>query len=353
MTDCFEKLRGTAPDDLLDSLNQMLLLCPETFRDRVNQVVNLLPREGDNWQKVLELVRTQWEDIQSQDWVKIAVVGPSQTGKNALVGAIRRRESPRVRPIFSIVDATGLKEYLGFDSEGHRAGQLENVDIILLVLDGQYGISDATVEMIERLKERNRPILTILNKMDIAENPAARVREARRKLKTRVLGASARQPRSVDKVLAALVATESKALYPLTRNFPWFRQAICNGVITRAALTAGLVGALRIPVSDLLPLTAIQTAMVLKIGRAFGYNLDRQWARELIPMLVAGALVREGAHRLRRRFPRANRILGVSAAGLWTLALGKAAVRYFDRLSSTLQQEMPTGPRLVVESKAG
>ena len=352
MTDCFEKLRGSAPDELLDSLNQVLLLCPDTFRDRVSQIVNSLPREGDNWQKVLELVRGQWEDIQSKDWVKIAVVGPSQTGKKALLDAIRRRESSPVRPIFSVVDATGLKEYLGFDSGASRAGQLEEVDIIMLVLDGQYGISDATVEMTDRLKALDRPVLTILNKMDIVANPASRVREARRKLKTRVLGASARQPRSVDKVLAALVATDSKALYPLTRNFPWFRQAICNGVTTRAALTAGLVGALKIPVSDLLPLTAIQTAMVLKIGRAFGYDLDRQWARELIPMLVAGALVREGAHQLRRRFPRANGVIGFSAAGLWTLALGKAAVSYFDHLCGRVQ-EIPLGPRLVVESKVG
>src|SRR5690606_39494931 len=51
---------------------------------------------------------------------------------------------------------------------------------------------------------------------------------------------------------------------------------------------SALVALIPIPVSDLLPMTAIQTAMILKIARAFGFSINRSRARELLPMLAAG-----------------------------------------------------------------
>ncbi len=87
--DVFRNFRGHAADELLDFLNQALLLFPDDFKQRLKQVVDSLPREGDNMQKVLELVRAQWRGINSQKWVRIAVAGPTRTGKESLVKAIR------------------------------------------------------------------------------------------------------------------------------------------------------------------------------------------------------------------------------------------------------------------------
>jgi GTP-binding protein Era len=138
--------------------------------------------------------------------------------------------------------------------------------------------------------------------------------------------------------LKAIVTTYPKALFPLSRRFPRFRRTVCNGIVTQAAIGSGLVGAIPIPISDILPISAIQTAMLLKIARVYGFRIDRGRARELLPMLAAGGLIREGCHRLREQFPEQKRIVSVSVGGTWTFLVGKAAILYFERLSGALKE---------------
>ncbi len=349
----FENLRGMAPKELLDFLGQILAFFPPEFRYRLKRVVESLPREGDNMQRVLELVRSQWKDIRSRDWLKIAIAGPSQTGKATLLRAIRQKQLEPAEPIFNIVETPGLQEYLGFRSGESAPEELSEAALILLVLDGRYGVSESTLQMVQGLQRLDKPILVVLNKMDLVEKPSEAVSRARKLLKPNVFPVSALQSSSIDKLLDAIVATESRALYPLTQTFPGFRRSICGGVVTQAAMASGLVGAIQIPVSDLLPMTAIQTGMLLKVARAFGFPLNRDRARELLPMLAAGVLVREGTHRLRERFPRQARLIAVSAAGAWTYLLGKAAIVYFQSITDALHgKELAEPSRMLREVSA-
>lgn len=335
--DVFANLRQQAPRELMEFLDQLLVLFPEELKYRLKQVIDALPPEGDNMHRILELVRFQWRDIRSDEKVSIVVVGPSQTGKTSLVREITRAQVPSGEPIFSVVDAQGLEEFLGYGSRPAALEELPDADVILLVLDGRYGISDSTVQLQERLRGLQRPLLVVLSKMDLVGNRGQAVRSAQKTLGSNVFPLSLSEEGAVDKLLKAIVVTNPKTLYPLTRNFPGFRRTICDGVVTQSAFSAGVVGAIPIPVSDLLPITAIQTAMILKIARAFGHRLNRERARELLPMLGAGALVRELSHRLRQRFPHQKGLIAVSAAGLWTFALGRVAVSYFEKLSRYLE----------------
>ncbi len=349
--DVFRNFRGHAADELLDFLNQALLLFPDDFKQRLKQVVDSLPREGDNMQKVLELVRAQWRDINSRKWVRIVVAGPTRTGKESLVKAIRSRKVSGSPAIFSIVETPGLEEFLGYQSARVVPQELIEADLIVLTLDGRYGVASSTVQLMESLRRLDKPLLLGLNKMDLVDNPGEAVQEARRQLGVRVVPISVLRPESIDRLLKEIVDVNSKALYPLTQSFPEFRRGICNGVVSQAALASCLVGAISIPVSDMLPMTAIQTGMLLKIARAFGCRLDRERARELIPMLVAGTLVREGSHRLRRRFPRQGKLIAVSVAGVWTYGLGKAAIEYFEKMTQTLQVDKEAEGELMAEAR--
>jgi GTP-binding protein Era len=113
--------------------------------------------------------------------------------------------------------------------------------------------------------------------------------------------------------------------------------------VGQSALGAALVGAVPIPVSDVLPITALQIAMLLRIARVFGFTISRERAQELLPVLAAGILLREGGHRLRERFPRQKALIAVSVGGLWTYLVGRASVEYFDRLSQVLRQPPAEG----------
>ena len=336
--DVFANIRDWAPEDLLSFLDQVVLLLPEDVRFRLKGVIDSLSPEGDNMQKVLELVRSQWRGIQSEEWVQIAVAGPAQTGKNSLIEAVARRQDPESESIFTIVDIQGLDEYLGYKTDRSLPEEFYFAEVVLLVLDAQYEVSDSTVSMYRRLSGLDKPVLVILNKMDLVERPWKALREAGDQLGTTVFPFSSMQPESVDRLLKSIVDANPKTFAPFTWSFPEFRRTICNGVISQAAFAGAVVGAVPIPVSDLLPLTAIQTGMLLKIARAFGYSLNRQRARELIPMLAAGLAVREGSHRLRARFPEYRSLISVAVAGVWTFCLGQAAVQYFEKFSTLFQE---------------
>ena len=338
--DILANIRDLAPVELLGFLDQMVILLPEGVKYRLKQVFDSLPPQGDNLQRVLELVRSQWKDIQSQERVRIAIVGPGQTGKSSLLAALSRRQLAESQPIFTLVDIHD--EYLGYKPDEARSEKLRDVDLILLILDGRYELSNSTTVMYERLSSLNKPVLVVLNKIDLVQTPRDAVRAARRRLGTSVFTTSAVQPETMDQLFKAIVDADPKALSSLTHSFPDFRRSICHGIVSQAALSGAIVGAIRIPIADLLPMTAIQTGMLLKIARTFGYPLNRERARELLPMLAAGVAAREGSQWLRDRYPEYWKLISISVAGIWTFVLGHAAIQYFDGLSNFLNSEGST-----------
>ena len=330
--DVFAKVRGWAPKEALEFLDQVLLFFPDDLKYRIKQVIDSLPAEADNLDKVLELVRRQWQDLQSDEHFQIAVAGLPRAGKSSLVRMITANQASGSAPIFVPVNLPGLQEFVGYESEQSLPPELQEVDMVVLVLDGRFELSESTRDLHRRLKNCGKPLLVVLNKIDLTERPGDALKEAKRLLATTVFPASIQKPGTVRRLLKAIVASDPKSLYVLTRSLPDFRRSICDATITQSALASGLVGAIPIPVSDLLPVAAIQTAMLLKIARAFGYPLSHERARELLPLLASGVVVREGGYRLRQKFPRQERLISVSVAGVWTFLVGQFMVRYFEQL---------------------
>ncbi len=341
--DVFANIRSWAPPELQTFLDQLLLVLPEGVQHNLKTVIDTLPPDGHNTYKVLEVVRSQWKGIQAPSRGRIAVVGPARTGKESLIAAISRKQTSRAASVFAVVDLQVLDEFLGYETRRPGPDELQNADLTLLVLDARFELVDSTRQMYERLSSLNKPLLVVLNKIDQVEHPGTAIKLARKRLGARVLGVSVSQPETIDRLLKAVVATNPNTLYVLAGNFPGFRRTICDGIVSRAAFAAGLVAAIPIPISDLLPITAIQTSMLLKIARAFGYSLNRQRARELLPMLVAATVAREGSNRLGRHFPQYGKLIAVSIAGMWSFLLGQVAIRYFANVAGFLAGEDPEG----------
>lgn len=329
----FSNIRDLGAPELLDFLEQCAHLFPEDIRFRLREMMNAVPVEGDTLNRVLGLVARQWEGLRSQRWLRIALVGPADAGKETLLHTIRGGIKPAENSIFSIVDTQGLDEYLGYRSWNRIPEDLDSADIVLLVLDARYEFSESTLEMSENLASLGKPYLVVLNKADLVSKPRQLAAEAAKLLGVEVFPFSAAEVGSVNRLLKVIVTMHPKALFPLARNLPSFRKSVCDSIITQASVSSGLVGAIPIPISDLLPISGIQTAMVLKIARVFGFSVSRVRARELLPVLAAGLLVREGGIHLKEKFPRHQTLISVSLAGIWTYLIGKAAVTYFEKLS--------------------
>ena len=341
-TDIFHPLRGWAPDQVLEFLDQLTLLLPDDVKYRLKTVMETLPRQGDNMQKVLEVVRGQWQELQCEEELHISIVGLPGSGKTSLTQALSPKLSKKGQSIFHLITIQGLEEFVGYGSL-EEIQALQETNCILLVLDGRFEASSSTRRLYKRLQDYGKPLLVVLNKMDMAENPGKVVRSARRVLGTSVFTLSTLKSESLEKLLKAIVASHPKALYSLTKTLPRFRRTICNSIVSQAAFSAGLVAAIPIPVSDFFPISAIQTAMILKIARTFGYSSNRRRARELLPLLAAGTLVREGGNHLIRQFPNKKHLLVVSLAGIWTFLAGQTAIYYFEEsFGSSLKTQTDT-----------
>lgn len=329
----FEPLRNLVPADLHDFLRRILVLLPDNRRLELESVVGALRTSPDGLQRVLELVRRQWEGLRFVESLRLYLVGPPHVGKTSLLQALGEGRRERVEELFQVLELHGLDEYLGYGGTEGLLREAAEGDVTLVVLDAVTGFSRHTEELVAQLRGMGARVLVVLTKMDRVADSRRVLREARRVFGVPVVAVSAFRARSLHRLLEAVVAIHPPALYPLAQRLPGFRAAVCRGAVHQAAIAGGLVGAISSPVADYIPISAIQIAMVLKIARAHGFRIDRGRAKELVPLLGAGLLVREGCHRLKELVAVNRTVLDVAVGGVWTGLVGLAAIEYFGHLS--------------------
>ncbi len=128
-------------------------------------------------------------------------------------------------------------------------------------------------------------------------------------------------------------------LIPLGRGYPVFRHAVCEKIIHKNARQNAVVGALPIPGADMPAITANQGRMVLGIAAVYGEEISLDRARELGGVLAAGF----GFRALARQAVKLVPVGGWAASGAigyaGTLAMGRAAILYFERGKKELESE--------------
>jgi uncharacterized protein len=112
------------------------------------------------------------------------------------------------------------------------------------------------------------------------------------------------------------------------------QEKLARKLIAAAAAVAGGIGAVPIPVADILPITGLQIALVSGIAYLSGRELSKAVAREFLVALGANVgtafALREAARALAKFvFPGAGSAVsaGVAFAGTW--GIGEAAIAYF------------------------
>jgi uncharacterized protein (DUF697 family) len=126
-------------------------------------------------------------------------------------------------------------------------------------------------------------------------------------------------------------ALDENYLVPLAKGYPPFRRAVCEEIIRNNARQNAVVGALPIPGADMPIMTANQARMVLNIAAAYGEELSLDRARELLGVLAAGFGLRALARQAAKLVPVAGWAAGAAIGYAGTVAMGRAAVLYFER----------------------
>jgi uncharacterized protein (DUF697 family) len=120
-------------------------------------------------------------------------------------------------------------------------------------------------------------------------------------------------------------------LVALGRGYPIFRRAVCEEIIHKNARQNAVIGALPIPGADMPAITANQGRMVLGIAAVYGEEISLERARELVGVLAAGFGFRALARQVVKLVPVAGWAASAAIGYAGTLAMGRAAVLYFER----------------------
>ena len=129
-----------------------------------------------------------------------------------------------------------------------------------------------------------------------------------------------------DEIGAALTRELGSDVVPIAARADVLRTAIVDELVRRAAIRAGIIGALPWRKgADFPALATLQARLVLDIAAAHGQPIGQERAPELAAVAGSGLGIRSVVRRLPTRVPLVGAITGYLA----TRALGEAAARRF------------------------
>lgn len=117
----------------------------------------------------------------------------------------------------------------------------------------------------------------------------------------------------------------------LAHNYAFMRRAVAVEHVKNTAMQNALVGAVMIiPGADMPIMTANQAKMVLQIAAAYGEQLGTERIRELLPVLGGGYALRTAARQVVTLVPGFGWAIKGGIGYTGTIAMGYAAIKYFE-----------------------
>lgn len=283
----------------------------------------------------------------------VAIIGPANVGKSTLYNQFVRTPAERaaVSPLpgttrenqetdaglFALVDTPGA-DAVGEVGERERKLALDaaaKADILIVVFDAIQGVKQTELELYEHIRSLNKPHVVVLNKIDLVRREKQNVvKQAAASLHlevTQVIPVAARSGENLNQLLAAIAMAEPSIVAALGAALPQYRWQLAWRSIVSAATLSAAIALTPLPVLDFLPLTATQSVMVLSIARIYNYQITLERARELVATFGVAFLGRTLFYQLSKLGGIPGWVLSAAVASSTTVAMGYAAVRWFDR----------------------
>jgi len=134
----------------------------------------------------------------------------------------------------------------------------------------------------------------------------------------------------VERIAEVLAARLGERATSLAARLPVLREPVCRELIRDFSRKNGIVGAaVFVPGADLPVLTLNQVRLVLRLGAAYGVEIDQSRLPEVLAVVGSGFGLRLLAREAVGFVPVAGWVLKGAIAYAGTRALGEAALRYF------------------------
>jgi uncharacterized protein (DUF697 family) len=135
-----------------------------------------------------------------------------------------------------------------------------------------------------------------------------------------------------DRIFKLIAERADERAYMWAARLPALRQAVVEQTIEKFSRQNGILGvAIFIPGADMPVLTLNQIRMVFRIAGAYGEEIDRDRALEVLAVIGAGLGFRAVAREALGFVPGIGWVIKGGIAYTGTRALGKAALAYFEK----------------------
>lgn len=228
------------------------------------------------------------------------------------------------------VDTPGLNDVIE-DNSDKTLDYYKNSDIILFFLNAAGDVLSSTEKKaFDKIKKYNSNILIVLNKIDAAEDIETIVCYINAHLGEQypVIPISSKTGENIEQLKGEIldILTIKKKEILFAKNVKE-KNSIANKWIVSASTAAGAIGVTPFPGADIIPITAVQIGMLLKLSHLYDDPISKERAREIIITTIAGNTGRAVYHQLLKMFPGYGSLIGGGVAGSITFALGQA-VKY-------------------------
>ncbi len=344
---------------------------PPDYRDTIRQVWGNLPRD---MQRELELTLAAFSGLirrnpaSINDLLKLvartagpalaplhrlAIVGPVNVGKSTLFNALTpgsddpaavssvpgttKVSQEQQTQVFSLVDTPGADRARdeGNSERDDALRAAQEADFLLIVFDATRSVTKGDLALFAELQFLGRPYLVLLNKIDrIARSERDRVIEVAAHAlgihAKRIVALSAEEGSGLDHLLMEVATLEPRLLGQLGHLLPAYRKRLSWQAVRRATIASTLIALTPIPFMDLIPLTAVQTSLVLTLARIYDKPLNYKRGKELLTGIGAGVLARTVFAELSKMGGVPGWALSASIAAGTTLSIGALVVEWFE-----------------------
>lgn len=294
---------------------------------------------------------------------RLAIVGPVNVGKSTLFNALTPgNDSPAAvsavpgttkasqetqTQVFSLIDTPGADRAKdeGNSERGQAIRSAQEADFLLIVFDATRSITKGDLALFAELQALGRPSLVLLNKIDrIERTERDKVLDVAAQAlgvhPRRIVSLSAEEGTGLDRLLMEVATLEPRLLGQLGNLLPAYRKNLSWQAVRRAAVASTVIALTPIPFMDLIPLTAVQTSLVLTLARIYDQPLNYKRGRELLTGLGAGVLARTAFGQLSKLGGVPGWALSASIAAGTTLSIGALIIEWFETGTKPKKGEM-------------
>ena len=287
------------------------------------------------------------QQVECETRAQMAIVGPVNAGKSTLFNALKGAEVSPVGAVpgttrelvkeqlgpFLLVDTPGFGEVDGVDRARITLRSVEVSDLVVLLLDGAVSLRRADLDLYHDLWKTRRPIMVVLNKVDLldkAELPNI-LAHVENKLGTRVIPISAEKETGLaDRLFPRIIEAHPPLAVSLGRALPAYRRQAARRLMRNASTFNALVGVEPVPGLDVPLLLSIQVRLVLRLAAVYGQSMTARSAKELISTIASGMAFRYLAAEAAKLLPGIGWVVSGAVAAVSTWTIGQVAIRYFD-----------------------